>query len=233
KCWKREMETDVVFHVPFVRHILLWYGAISVSKASLMKHLKNHENVGLLMDGIAGIFAQHNKRNKHLDHHFQQHDEIASAKSTSSFDSDSSSNERNNDATKNNGDVYAQIKKRTGIAKLALETGSNVIPGFGFGNANVFTAVFDNYGVLEWLSRKIRASLLVFYGRYGLPIPFRVPCYYVYGRVIENKYANHPIKHPTEGQIAELHEQILKGFQEMFDAHKHIYGYPNAKLVFV
>jgi len=196
-----------------------------------LKHLQARENVGLLMDGIAGIFAEQNKSSRNKTKN-KKTPNNGGCQCTNNNNTCECGNNNNNDDV-NYEYIYVQIKERIGVAKLALETGCNVIPGFGFGNIDVFKAMFDSYGILKWLSRKLKVSLLLFYGRYGLPIPFRETCYYVYGRVVENKHAKNPISNPTPEQIYELHARILQEFEFMFEVHKHIYGCPHAKLVFV
>ena len=66
-----------------------------------------------------------------------------------------------------------KLKTRKGLAKLALKTGTPIVPAYSVGNTAAYTAVFDRWGVLEALSRKAQASIFLYWGRFGLPIPRR------------------------------------------------------------
>ncbi|ETO06520.1 hypothetical protein RFI_30874 [Reticulomyxa filosa] len=188
---------DAVFYTPLIRHVVTWAGMSSASKESLQNLLKQRENVGVIQDGIGGMFV-------------------------------SDSDERN---------LYVAILDKKGVAKLALETGcQGIVVEFFFLQkceyvGVLFKAVFDKFGILKWLSRKVKASLLLFYGRFYLPIPRRVPCYFVWGPIVENKFANKPLSKPSQDQIDELHEKLLQGYQDIFELHKHVYGYSDKKLV--
>ena len=46
----------VVFRTPFLRYLLLFGPCCAVSKESIVKHLNMGQCVGLVPDGIAGIF---------------------------------------------------------------------------------------------------------------------------------------------------------------------------------
>ena len=127
-----------------------------------------------------------------------------------------------------------ELKNRKGVAKLALETGCNVVPSYGFGNTQAFDAVFDAWGIMKTLSKKLRMSLIGIRGRWGITtFPKKVPLYYAVGRVVKNPYAPQKIVRPTKEQIDELHEAILNEIQLTFDTHKHVYGWSHKQLVFV
>lgn len=78
----------------------------------------------------------------------------------------------------------AQLSNRKGFIRLSHKHGIPVIPCYVFGSSKLMKRM-DFYGA-EWLSRIFRASLTVIWGRWGLPVPFRVVggLVYVVGRVI-------------------------------------------------
>jgi 1-acyl-sn-glycerol-3-phosphate acyltransferase len=118
------------------------------------------------------------------------------------------------------------LKSRHGLCKLALETGAYLIPAYVFGNNACFTSVYDNYGIMKRLSRYLRISIVFFYGRFFLPIPYRVPILSCLGTPI-------PVvkcENPTNEQINELLEKLQEGVKELFDKHKAAYGYENFNL---
>ena len=45
------------------------------------------------------------------------------------------------------------LKKRKGIAKLALRTGHPIVPAYSIGNTAAFSAWFDPFGILERISQ--------------------------------------------------------------------------------
>merc|ERR1712176_1430925 len=117
------------------------------------------------------------------------------------------------------------LKNRKGVAKLALQTGCPVVPAYGFGNTALFTAHTDPFGIMQWLSRKLKMSIILFSGRYGSLCPPRVPLYYVIGPLIELPNGGVPVPQPTQQQIDEYHEKILLCLKTLFDAHKSFYGW--------
>lgn len=66
------------------------------------------------------------------------------------------------------------LKNRGGICKLALETGSYLIPTYIFGNNSCLSLWHDKSGFLVSLSRFLQVSICFFWGEYcvvGLSIP--------------------------------------------------------------
>ena len=66
------------------------------------------------------------------------------------------------------------IGKRRGLMRLCLAEGAQVHAAFFFGTSDLLTVVQDPWGLMETLSRKMRAGVMGFYGRWFLPIPRRV-----------------------------------------------------------
>ena len=61
--------------------------------------------------------------------------------------------------------------------------------------------VQDPFQIMETLSRKLKAGIMGFYGRWGLPVPRRVPLSLV---VAPTKVAK--IESPTVEQVDAVHE---------------------------
>jgi hypothetical protein len=51
--------------------------------------------------------------------------------------------------------------------------------------AEVHTHVAASMGLLKRLSRKLQASILIFYGRWGLPVPYRKRLKFIIGKPIK------------------------------------------------
>lgn len=118
------------------------------------------------------------------------------------------------------------VKDRKGFIKIALETGTQVIPIYTFGNSQTFESFQNKH--LEKVSRYLRMSLIGFWGRYGLPIPFRTPLVTVLGRPIQCP----KVINPTPELINEYHELYLKELRRIYDKFKNVYGWQNKPLVY-
>jgi hypothetical protein len=64
------------------------------------------------------------------------------------------------------------FKNRRGLCKLALETGCNIAPCYVFGGTDFFNNLATGDSWLSKLSRKLQMGLTIFWGQYGLPIPY-------------------------------------------------------------
>jgi 1-acyl-sn-glycerol-3-phosphate acyltransferase len=83
----------------------------------------------------------------------------------------------------NNQDESVVLKERMGVVKLAIRTGASLAPCYVFGNTKLLSCwAFDGFpflggrgGLLERLSRKLGFALILIFGRFGLPVPYRLP----------------------------------------------------------
>lgn len=149
--------------------------------------------VGIVPDGVAGIFKHNSASNgRRLG--------PKGPKALKSLE---------NQRQKERGTVFSTdfrgqkelvaMKDRKGIARLALRSGTPVLPAYSFGNTaaprfargleafvrvkafiravhgafEAFSCWYDSFGILESFSRKAQASIFFFWGRFGLPIPRR------------------------------------------------------------
>lgn len=93
----------------------------------------------------------------------------------------------------------------------------------------MFHIARDPLGILEWVSRKIRFPILLFWGRFGLWISLRVPQTIVIGKPI-------PVtknETPTPEEIDALQKKIMEETERLFNTHKKAYGWEDAQLKFV
>ena len=74
-----------------------------------------------------------------------------------------------------------------------------------------------------------KASLFLYWGRFGLPIPRRCQVTMAFGRVIEVQ----KVENPTEEQIDEVHQMIINATKQMFDLHKASLGWGDKEMEFV
>lgn len=101
------------------------------------------------------------------------------------------------------GSLY--LKKHKGFIREAIKNGADVVPVFCYGNSKLFSVVGESsrlsMGLLKRLSRRIKASVLIFYGRLCLPIPIRHPLLFVVGKPLPVVQKDAPSKE----EIAAMH----------------------------
>ncbi|GAB5371322.1 hypothetical protein AAMO2058_001569800 [Amorphochlora amoebiformis] len=180
---------SVVMNTPFLRYMGLMGGIIDVSSKSIAKSNMEGVCVGIVPDGIAGIFQTN------------QQDEV----------------------------VF--LKHRMGLAKHALRTGAVLLPAYSVGNTSIYNAWYDKLGIMEALSRKLQMSVLVFWGRFGLPLPYRANVTLLVGKPIEvKKIREDKIERK---HIEEIHSKLLCGIEEIFNRHKAACGWEHKNIRFI
>eukprot|EP00468_Gymnochlora_sp_CCMP2014_P011838 CAMPEP_0167763934 /NCGR_PEP_ID=MMETSP0110_2-20121227/13697_1 /TAXON_ID=629695 /ORGANISM="Gymnochlora sp., Strain CCMP2014" /LENGTH=165 /DNA_ID=CAMNT_0007651171 /DNA_START=440 /DNA_END=937 /DNA_ORIENTATION=- len=117
------------------------------------------------------------------------------------------------------------FKKRFGYIKVALESGVDIVPVFHFGNAQILR-VIGKSGILAYMSRKLKMSIMLPYGRWGLPIPFRQPILSVVGAPIKVKKT----LNPSRELVREYQKKIEESFREMYIKHRHKNGWADREL---
>jgi len=112
-------------------------------------------------------------------------------------------------------------RARTGIIRVAIIAGTDIIPVYHFGNSQLL-----GYHGSEWISRKVRATVGLFWGWRGLPLPYRhdlVSCMGLPIKVVQNDQ-------PGKEQILETQARLLKALQELYNDNRHLVGWENRDL---
>jgi len=112
-------------------------------------------------------------------------------------------------------EVY--LKKRRNTVKIAIKEGVSILPLYFFGNTKLFSVVGANGGtdsLLARFSRSLRASVMFFYGRYYLPIPYRHPIHMVGGMAVEVKQMDEPTEEYIDDVMARLMASLTKVYEE-------------------
>jgi hypothetical protein len=128
------------------------------------------------------------------------------------------------------GDEVIVLQSRKGIVKLAFQTGASLVPCYLFGNTkllSLWTGGAWGHGFFRNLSRRLGVALIVFWGRFLLPIPYRVPILGTMAKAIPVPKKDNP----TEEEIDAVHKQLLEAMVKMFDKYKGAYGWEKKKLV--
>lgn len=105
------------------------------------------------------------------------------------------------------------LLKRKATIKAAIEEGAHIVPAFFFGNSSLFHVVGggkDSY--LSKISRKMRTSIVFFYGRFFLPIPLRKPLKMITGDIIKVK----KISNPTDADIEEVLNRLVISINNLY-----------------
>ena len=124
---------------------------------------------------------------------------------------------------------YSIVRK--GFLQLAMQHGVPVVPIYCFGATKMFHRL--NLPALERLSSLMRASLVVFFGVWGLPIPFRQRLLYVIGNPIHpppTTIGQGGMRVGEQQAVDEMHKQFCDELMRIFDRHKEAYGWGHKSL---
>lgn len=123
-----------------------------------------------------------------------------------------------------------KLRSRRGFVRLALEAGTPIVPTYFFGNSQV-----RSFGpaALQHLSRRLRASLGVLYGRWGLPLPRKVPLHMAVGVPVPVGPPMSPGGPRFEARVEEVHAAVMAETIRLYYAHREAYGWRERELVVV
>jgi 1-acyl-sn-glycerol-3-phosphate acyltransferase len=126
------------------------------------------------------------------------------------------------------------LKERIGLIKLAIRTGADLVPCYMFGNTKLLSCwagegIPGGRNFLEKLSRKVGFAIIFIHGRFGLPIPRRIPVLGVSGQAIPTHHLQ--CEEPTKEQIDSIQKLLLNEMEEMFDRYKPLYGWDDKHLI--
>ena len=120
----------------------------------------------------------------------------------------------------------ALLRSRKGFVRVALQAGADIVPVYAFGASRLLRRV-PLPSLFERLSRALRMSLILFWGRWGLPIPFPVPITFAVGRTIE---VGGPHEHPSDELVDRVHRLYVDAIERLFETYKHEYGWGSRTL---
>lgn len=134
----------------------------------------------------------------------------------------------------NNEDEVILLEERRGLIKLAIQTGADLQPCYIFGNTKILKC-WHGQGIpggtefLSTLSRKLGFGLILIFGRFGLPVPIRIPCLGVTGKAIPTHHIQ--CEDPPDKQVKEIQDLLIQKERELFNKYKHLYGWDDKHLV--
>ena len=83
---------------------------------------------------------------------------------------------------------------------------------------------------VEAFSRAVQTSIVLFWGRWGLPVPFRTPLLYAIGAPLDGHLYQGGAGEDNEAQVDVLHAQFCDALVKLFDSHKADYGWAHKTL---
>ena len=130
------------------------------------------------------------------------------------------------------------IARHKGFLKLAMKHGVPVIPVYCFGASKLLRRL-QLPEFFERISKLFRISVVVLFGRWGLPIPFRQRLLYAVGEPIYPRYFNEGTASPIadtlefQNQVDEMHTKFCDSLANLFERHKENYGWGHKTLKLV
>jgi 1-acyl-sn-glycerol-3-phosphate acyltransferase len=125
------------------------------------------------------------------------------------------------DSPKTLNQEYAIIGK--GIFRMAAKHNVPIIPIYCFGSSMLLRRL----RLPEWIEKLgllLRMSLVVMFGQYGLPIPFRQRLMYVIGNPIYPDAMRDSDSSTNEQVVADMYKRYCKELIRIFDRHKESYA---------
>jgi len=120
------------------------------------------------------------------------------------------------------------LNQRKGFVKLALKTGTDLVPTYYFGHTHLFKTPSGYMArMLQRLSRFLKVSLIPFTGRFGLMLPFPEKIVGVIGKAIPVE----KVLNPTVEQVEALHAEYVVRVKDLFYKYRHTCpGYESKEL---
>ena len=135
-------------------------------------------------------------------------------------------------------DEYTIVRK--GMFRMAIKHGIPIIPVYCFGSTKILKRL-QLPQIIESIALLLRVALVIFFGQFGLPIPFRQRLLYVIGEPIYPPSADDvggSLVDSTNGQVNvsrlltdEMHKRFCDELVRIFDRHKESYGWGHKSLL--
>ncbi|KAL3898106.1 MAG: hypothetical protein SGCHY_002965 [Lobulomycetales sp.] len=111
------------------------------------------------------------------------------------------------------------LAKRKGFVKLAIQNGANLVPVYSFGEQRTFSILTGFERIQRRISKLVSFAPVLFYGRWGLPIPYSVPINSVVGDPIPCEQNDNP----SQEMIDDMHALYCERLKALFDKYKDQY----------
>eukprot|EP00472_Partenskyella_glossopodia_P005476 CAMPEP_0197522360 /NCGR_PEP_ID=MMETSP1318-20131121/7526_1 /TAXON_ID=552666 /ORGANISM="Partenskyella glossopodia, Strain RCC365" /LENGTH=301 /DNA_ID=CAMNT_0043074725 /DNA_START=162 /DNA_END=1068 /DNA_ORIENTATION=- len=122
---------------------------------------------------------------------------------------------------------------RKGFVKMALKHKASLVPTYAFGQNDTFTIdKKSGFWIRNWLQRKFKISIPVFWGRMGGPVPHRKKIYVAVANPVKMpaKVELDENGDPDPRVVDEYHRKYVFALQELFESYKSQAGYKDRVL---
>lgn len=121
------------------------------------------------------------------------------------------------------------IARHKGFLKLAMKHGTPVVPVYCFGATKMLRRL-QLPEIFERISKLLRISVVILFGKWALPIPFRQRLLYAVGEPIYPRYICEGSPFPIDNiefqqQVDEMHSKFCDALTNLFERHKESYGW--------
>lgn len=118
------------------------------------------------------------------------------------------------------------IRARKGFVRLAIQEGANLVPTYCLGHTQLHDVSGGPGSWLMRLSRALRISVILFAGRFGLPVPHRFPLVLAIGAPIPLERC----AEPTDEQVDQVHALFVERLVDLFNRRKSMVGWENRQV---
>lgn len=212
---------DVVFSFPVMRHVMAWLGTRRATRAGIKDILKHNQHVAIIPGGIAEMYIVSEEeeaiylraRHKTLKLAIQEGLHLIPTfffGNSKLFKLVGGNIERSSGGGKDKGG-----QKDSSDSCDKNKTSGEKCDGSSSANDSDKKPKLRE-SLLAKISRKLRMSIVFFYGRFGLPIPYQHPLHMVCGEAIEVKQEDNP----SDETVQALMDRLVGAVQELYEQRK-------------
>jgi len=110
---------------------------------------------------------------------------------------------------------------RKGFIKLAIQTGTDIVPAFVFGEKWLYYRAHLPRVVQNFFMKTLRLPLIIFWGQWFTWLPLRRNLSVVFGTPITVS----KIEEPSNEEIEKVYQQYISAIQDLFNRYRKTYGY--------
>ncbi|CEM32489.1 unnamed protein product [Vitrella brassicaformis CCMP3155] len=108
------------------------------------------------------------------------------------------------------------LLKRKGFIRAAIAGNADILPVYLFGNTQMYEVSHARW--IQVLSRTLRMSLCVYWGRFFSFVPFRTKVLFAVGKPIKVNIS--PDTEPTQLEVDLYHDRFVNEIKRLFDTYK-------------
>jgi 2-acylglycerol O-acyltransferase 2 len=217
------LASSAALKVPIFRQLLYAIGAIDASKESANKALSKNHTIGISTGGVAEVFETNSPKNEEviLLQDRKGIVKLAFRNGAALVPCYLFGNTQLFSLWSGSGSVRDRLRT------LSRKLGTNILVQYNKGLAYCKLCISFKYNYVYCCCYYVGFALIIFWGRFFLPVPYRIPIVGVLAKPIEVEKK----ENPTDEEINAVHALLLTRMTELFDKHKAQYGWADKKLV--